>query len=472
MHETLVIGLGLCLYVLLWVLTLGAFRPLSLERSGVYILTAGLSAGIAFGADRLMGDGYGLNTLARTLGESAFLALVLFLRSVRLNLSRKQEIVGSWLVLLATVLHLALNLTLTGAVLLWVMAIQIVALFSWVLREAVLLQRVQPSGMTRFLVAVLMLQIFVEVASRGTMGVLLWLEPTGRGADWAATFENWLWITFSVGFAVLTTTAAVLMEAFRSDKFRLEQVVQQIEGRLRDRESAMLALLLGHADRHKDPGMASLAHELRQPLQSIQLNAEYLSKGKSVNRAEEVEILQEILRENRRAAELLQGLRSIFINDTPGQREGLQLSTWLMDWVRARAPELLTQHNILLRLQVQSDLRVRIHPSQIEVVLQNLVLNAQQALSGHPRGVIDIALVAEDQEARIDVSDNGPGMAPELAQKIFDMGFTTRPESMGIGLWLCRRIAQTHGGRMQFVPSQEGTHMRFYLPLSDSRMGS
>ena len=293
----------------------------------------------------------------------------------------------------------------------------------------------------------------------------------GRGADWAATLENWLWITFSVGFVVLTTTAAVLMDAFRSDKFRLEQVVQKIEGRLRERESAMMALLLGHADRHKDPGMASLAHELGQPLQSIQLNAEYLSKGKSVNREEEVEILQDILRENRRAAELVQGLRSIFINGSSRPQEGLNLSAWLFDWVQKRTPEMLKQHNILLRLQSQSGLQVNIHPSQIEVLLQNLVLNAQQALSGHSRGVIDISLVAENQEARIDVIDNGPGMPADLARKIFEMGFTTHPENMGIGLWLCRRIAQAHGGRLQCLSTTQGAHMRLDLPLSPFPVG-
>lgn len=457
--------LGLLFYAVLWATTLGAFRPLSLERSGIYILTAGLSAGITFGADRLLPEGSGLTTLARTLGESAFLALVLLLRSVRLGLTRKQEIVGSWLVLAATVLHLVLNLTLTGAWLLWVMAIQIVALFSWILREAVLLQRAQPSGMTMLLVVMVSLQIFLEAAGRGTMGVLLWLDPMGRGADWANTLGNLLWLSFSVGFAVLTTTAAVLMEAFRADKLRLEQVVQKVEDRLRDKQSALLSLLLSNAEQDKDPGVASLAHELRQPLHAIQLNVEYLSSGKTKSKTEEAEILQSILRENRRAADLVHSLRNIFVNKSLEQPSSLNLSSWLSDWATVHAPNLLREKGVALQVHAQAQLLVRANPTQLEVVLQNLLTNAVHALSGQTGGRVDVSLAGQGPWARIDVRDNGPGIAPEHGDKVFEMGYTTKDHGMGFGLWLSRRIVQMQGGELSAVPSAHGAHLRLTLPL-------
>lgn len=460
--------LGLLFYAVLWATTLGAFRPLSLERSGIYILLAGLSAGITFGADRLLHESYGLTTLARTLGESAFLALVLFLRSVRIGLTRKQEIVGSWLVLAATVLHLLLNLTLTGPWLLWVMAVQIVALFSWVLREAVLLQHAQPSGMTRMLVVMVSLQIFLEAAGRGTMGVLLWLDPMGRGADWAATLGNWLWITFSVGFAVLTTTAAVLMEAFRADKFRLEQVVQKVEDRLRDKQSVLLSLLLSNAERDKDPGVASLAHELRQPLHAIQLNVEYLSSGKSRSKSEEAEILQSILRENRRAAELVHSLRNIFVNKALEQPASLNLSSWLSDWAKVHAPALLREKGVSLQVHAQPQVLVQANPTQLEVVLQNLLTNAVQALADQTGGTVDVSLAGHGPWARIDVLDNGPGIAPEACEKVFEMGYTTKDHGMGFGLWLSRRIVQMQGGELAAVPGLHGAHLRVTLPLASA----
>ncbi len=305
MTDGLTLTLGVLFYAVLWASTLGAFRPLSMERSGVYILVTGLGAGLVFGADRFAYDGMALNALAKTLAESAYLALILFLRSVRLPLSRGQEVWGSVLVLLASMLHLTLNVTLTGFTLFAVMAVQIVLLFAWVLRESVLLWRAQPNGMTKMLVVLVALHLTFETVARGSMGYQIFIDPTGSGANWKETLDAWLWVTFSIGYVVLTATASVLMDAFRTDKFRLEQVVQQVEGRLRDKESALLSLLVSNAEREKDPAVASLAHELRQPLHSIQLNAEYLTSGKTLSRTEEAEILQAILRENRRAAELV-----------------------------------------------------------------------------------------------------------------------------------------------------------------------
>jgi len=268
-----------------------------------------------------------------------------------------------------------------------------------------------------------------------------------------------------MGYVVLTATASVLMDAFRSDKFRLEQVVQQIEGRLREKETALMALLLGKAERDKDPGMASLAHELRQPLHSIQLNAEYLTSGKTVSRAEETEILQAILRENQRAANLVQGLRNIFVNRIPPELASMPLSTWLNEWVQAKAPVLHQEKGIILQLSAQSDLKVKAHVAQIEVIVQNLVLNSELAVSRQGRGQIMISLTGLGGQAQLDVIDNGPGIDRQLAEKIFDMGYTTRPEGMGMGLWLSRKIAEMHGGQLSNIPSTVGTHMRLTLPL-------
>lgn len=466
MTDLLTLMVGVLCYAVLWAFTLGAFRPLSMERSGIYILVTGLGAGLVFGADRFAYDGMALHVLARMLAESAYLALVLFLRSVRLNLSRRQEVLGSVLVLLASLLHLGLNVTLTGLASFGVMAVQIVLLYAWVLREAVLLRRAQPNGMTKMLVILVSLHLTFETVARGAIGYHLLSDPLGVGAQWQDQLNAWLWVTFSIGYVVLTAVASVLMDAFRTDKFKLEQVVQKVEGRLRDKESALLSLLVSNAEREKDPGVASLAHELRQPLYSIQLNAEYLTSGKSVSRAEEAEILQAILRENRRAAELVQSLRNIFVNKVPELSASLDLSAWLTDWAQAHAPDLRKEHGIALQWHVQADVHVQAQAAQLAVVLQNLLTNAVQALAQQVDGQIDVCLVSHDRWAQIDVIDNGPGLAPGTADQVFDMGFTTKEQGMGFGLWLSQRIAQMHGGELVCMPAAQGAHLRFILPLT------
>lgn len=466
MNDALIVGMGLLAYAVLWATTLGAFKPLSMNRSGIYILVTGLGAGLVFGADRFIQEGVALNALARMLAESAYLALVLFLRSVRLPLTRGQEVYASVLVLLATMLHLTLNLTLEGAVLFTVMAVQIVLLFCWVLRESYLLWRAQPSGMTLMLVILVGLHVLFEVTARSAIGWQLLTDPDGTGALWKQLLDTSTWVTFSIGYVVLTATASVLMDAFRSDKMRLEQVLQGVEARLRDKESTLLSLMRVNSRQGTDPGMAGLAHELRQPLQSIQLGAEFLSMGKARDRAEEAEILETILRENRRAADLVQGLRNVFLSDAPEQTTLLPLSSWMTDWVQSRAPALLRDQGIVLQLHAQAHVVVQIHAAQFEMMLQNLVTNAVQAMAGQPRGSVHVSLVSQDQMARVDVVDNGPGLPEGLATRVFEMGFTTKPEGMGFGLWLSRRIAELHGGHLIHVPTERGTHMQLCLPLA------
>ncbi len=465
MANILTLAIGVLAYVVLWAFTLGAFRPMSVERSGIYILCTGLGAGLVFGAHRFVGEGPVLSSLGLMLAESAYLALTLFLRSVRLQLSRRSEVRGSVIVLVLTMVHLTLNLNLQGLLQYLVMAVQILVLFSLATREAVLLYRSQPGGITRMLVILLVLHLTLETLGRGYMGYQFFVYPSGTGNEWLQVRDSWTWITFSLGYVVLTATASVLMDAYRSDKFRLEQLVHKVEGRLKERETALMSMLVAHAERDKDPVVASLAHELRQPLHSIRLNAEYLSSGKTVSRQEEADILRSILDENRRAADLLQGLRNIFVNKVPESLAAINLSQWLTDWVQAKAPVLLRDHGIALQLHAQSDVHVHVHAAQVEVIVQNLVTNAVQALHGQPRGSIHLSLVAQQPWACLDVVDNGPGLPEGWSEKVYDMGVSTKADGMGMGLWLSRRIAETHGGTLSSQPSTSGAHMRLHLPL-------
>lgn len=465
MSSDLILTFGVLFYAVLWATTLGAFRPMSLDRSGIYILFTALGAGMVYAAHRLLPDDeLLLLSLGKMLGESAYLALVLFLRSVRLTLSRQAEVRGSVAVLLATLLHLYLNLTLTGAWNFWVMAVQIILLFAWVVLEAYRLWHVQPSGITKMLLVLVCLHFFFELLGRTVVGVTLYRSVPGQENAWVEILNGWMYVTFSFGYVVLTATAAVLMDAFRSDKARLEQVVQIVEGRLRDKEAALMSLLSTQAARDDSAGVASFAHELNQPLTSIKLNAEYLTSGRRLNPDEVAHILQAILRENQRAASIVVGLRSLFINKVPHQLSTLTLSGWLTDWVQSRAPELLQKNGVILQLQAQSGIAIRGHAAKLDIVLQNLLNNAVEAMDG--AGHVVISLTTDRKTAVIDVVDDGPGVPQSLNDMVFEMSFSTKPQGMGFGLWLCRRIAQQLEGDIVSVPSARGAHFRMHLPLS------
>ena len=66
----------------------------------------------------------------------------------------------------------------------------------------------------------------------------------------------------------------------------------------------------------------------------------------------------------------------------------------------------------------------------------------------------------------IDVIDNGPGVAGAIRERIFEMRFSTKSQGMGVGLWLCQRIAHQHGGHLACMAMNTGAHMRLTLPMA------
>lgn len=92
---------------------------------------------------------------------------------------------------------------------------------------------------------------------------------------------------------------------------------------------------------------------------------------------------------------------------------------------------------------------------QLSQVFLDLLKNAMQALEGHPHG--ELSLQAEqDEHIVIDITDNGPGIPPEIMDKVFIPFFTTKSEGTGIGLSLCKEIIRRHEGHLAIKESRAG----------------
>ena len=130
----------------------------------------------------------------------------------------------------------------------------------------------------------------------------------------------------------------------------------------------------------------------------------------------------------------------------------------------------LAEKRIFLELQAPRFFpKVRCQPDLIELVLINLIENSAKALTGALSEKIGPATIAvrlssvfRDNlvEVSLSVEDNGPGMTPEVLDKVFIPFFTQSPQGTGLGLSICQKIAETHGGRMEAssIPG-EGTQM-------------
>jgi signal transduction histidine kinase len=100
----------------------------------------------------------------------------------------------------------------------------------------------------------------------------------------------------------------------------------------------------------------------------------------------------------------------------------------------------------------------------VKATLQNLLINAAQAIGGHGR--IAVTLRAHDETGVIEVRDTGPGIPAEIRERIFEPFFTTKSRGGGLGLPVARRTAELHGGALTVeCPVDGGTVARLTLPL-------
>jgi two-component system sensor histidine kinase HydH len=108
---------------------------------------------------------------------------------------------------------------------------------------------------------------------------------------------------------------------------------------------------------------------------------------------------------------------------------------------------------------------VQADPAQLQLVLQNVLINAAQAMNG--QGAVRIAFSATDGRSQTSIADAGPGMAREVMEHAFEPFFTTKSRGTGLGLPLAKRIVEAHGGDISIqTPTTGGTTVIMVLPLA------
>jgi len=107
----------------------------------------------------------------------------------------------------------------------------------------------------------------------------------------------------------------------------------------------------------------------------------------------------------------------------------------------------------------------------LKIVFQNLLVNGAHAMQG--QGRIDVTLQPRDGALRIDVRDTGPGIPPDVLEKLFTPFFTTKARCTGLGLSTAKRIMEAHGGTIAVQSSPGGgTTVALTLPLPDEGGGA
>jgi signal transduction histidine kinase len=213
-------------------------------------------------------------------------------------------------------------------------------------------------------------------------------------------------------------------------------------------------------------GMA-LAHEVSQPLSTVAAYVHAARRLLQVSAAggPVMDALVKAEAEAQRAREVLERIRD-FVSNGNLDLKALDVSS-LAERIGALCREEAAARGVEVEVErIGGALPLKADGVQIEQVLINLVANAIDAASerSDARGRVVIRVAAKANAIMIRVEDNGRGVAPELADTIFDAYQTTKPRGMGLGLHLSRRIVQRHAGRLWWEPVPTGG-ARFVVEL-------
>jgi len=256
----------------------------------------------------------------------------------------------------------------------------------------------------------------------------------------------------------------------------LLSVARDISDRVRAEEQReMLRQLeadLAHINRVSMMGelAASIAHEVNQPLAGVVSNGSACLRwlaGDAPNLEEARETARRIVRDGKRAAEVINRIRAL-TKRTAALREELNLNETVREVVALIGDE-AKRRSVIIRTQFADDLSpVSGDRVQLQQVALNLVMNAIEAMSGvgeRPRELMITTRNIDPDQVQVTVEDSGIGIDPRMIDKIFDSFYTTKAGGMGMGLSISRSILQAHGGRLwATLKTGPGTVFHFALP--------
>jgi two-component system sensor histidine kinase HydH len=215
---------------------------------------------------------------------------------------------------------------------------------------------------------------------------------------------------------------------------------------------------------------AGIGHELRNPLGVVESSAfllrQILGRGDGTEkRALDPKVerhLDKISAEVKRANKTINDLLELARNRPPRPQP-----TDVEATVAAAISAALLPPTVDVISSVAGRKTVGLDADQVIRVVSNLLINASQAMDDKGRIWIDVD--SDDQNTHIRVRDSGPGVPGDLRHRIFEALFTTKAKGSGLGLALCRRIAEAHGGSIVLEPSEKGAS--FLLTISNQLPG-
>ena len=258
-----------------------------------------------------------------------------------------------------------------------------------------------------------------------------------------------------------------------TDRFFTGFVRDLTERRSQERRMHELQSELVHVSRLTAMGemASSLAHELNQPLSAITnylRGAGTLLKSKQVDASRIRDVLDRSAEQALRAGDIIKRLREFVAKGETQQT--IENPGVLLEEAAALALVGAKEQGVRVTLRCDRDVPdIVVDKVQIQQVALNLIRNAIEAMETVSRRELTIAVKRQKDAALFSVTDTGTGIAPEIAQHLFEPFVTSKPNGMGVGLSICRTIIEAHGGRIAADSNKGGgTIFEFTIPLADA----
>jgi two-component system sensor kinase FixL len=177
-----------------------------------------------------------------------------------------------------------------------------------------------------------------------------------------------------------------------------------------------------------------------------------------------MELVEKAAAQTQRAGQIIRRLRD-FIEKGKSNRAFENLNK-VMEEAIALGLVGVAEANVRVRVELDPDVPdIFVDKIQIQQVVLNLIRNSVEAMQAVPRRELTVVTASEDGEAVVvKVSDTGPGLAPEVAERLFQPFTTTKEQGMGIGLSICRSIIEAHGGEL-WASANDGPGVTFAFRL-------
>ena len=314
-----------------------------------------------------------------------------------------------------------------------------------------------------FELADLMDQSRASVIADESIAKLEEVKKVKKGQAWNGTIVH----RRSDGSTFQAACAIVPLTNDRGDVTHYVQMERDITEELRLRSQLI------HSERLSAVGqlVSGVAHELNNPLQSILGFTELLIDAEE--RPELRRDLEQVRSEAIRAGKIVRNLLA-FVRRSSSERAMTSVNDIVKTTISLRSYEFGSANIRLFESYGEGLPCVVVNPEEIQQVILNLILNAEQAMrAAHRGGMLTVTTKCVGQTVMVEIRDDGPGVPPALAGRVFEPFFSTKEvgEGTGLGLSIAMGIAEAHGGLLTLVPTGKGACFQLSLPGVDPDEG-